>query len=584
MNYAGIIHRASEQFCYAINKDIIEINIKTAYDVESVSLYYDDPFIGGILGGDWSWKGKEKVFREVKELQYHKLWTIHIKPPYKRVKYYFELRTYNETMLYFEDGFFSQEAIESSHKKMQCFTFPWLNPIDINKVPNWVGDTIWYQIFPDRFCNGDLSIDAHHGKPWGDVRPKNEDTYNGDLRGILNKLDYIASLGINGIYLTPIFSSPSNHKYDTVNYFEIDPLFGDKDTFRELVKEAHKLGIRILLDGVFNHCGDQFPQWQDVIENGPSSRYYDWFMIEKWPFDKTKHTTKDKEYYSFAFTTDMPKLNTNHPEVIDYFCEVCEYWIREFDIDGWRLDVANEVSHAFCKVLRKRLHKIKPSIYILGEIWHDAMPWLHGDELDSVMNYPLTSAIDGFWLQSDQTKKQFEHQLHNCYHRYMKQTNDVLFNLMDSHDTDRLIHRVKGDINVFYQQLLLLFTTPGSVCLFYGTEIVMDGSFDPDCRACMPWDKIERGFYDKEISTMKRLITLRKKHPACKSQNITFLDEYEQDRILVYLKECDQEIIKVTINASNRKMNVQPLRVLFERGLEKDSLCAGGCLVESYSK
>lgn len=580
MNFAAIMHRASDEFCYAIDADTIEINIKTAYDVERVSLYFNDPFSGGILGGDWEWKGEKLDFCEMKELQYHKLWTIQVKPPFKRMKYYFGLETKEEATLYFEDGFFTQEHIDESHKKLQCFTFPWLNCADVNVVPAWVSDTIWYQIFPDRFCNGDLSIDAKYGKAWGEFAPSNEDTYNGDLRGIINKLDYLDDLGINGIYMTPIFLSPSNHKYDTTDYSEIDPLFGNKETFQELVDKAHDKGMKIMLDGVFNHCGREFAPWVDVLEKGPSSKYYHWFMIEQWPFDQSKSSTEGKEFYSFAFTSNMPKLNTNNPEVIDYLCGVCEFWINEYGIDGWRLDVANEVSHEFCKTLRKRLHAIKPDVYILGEIWHDAMPWLRGDEFDSVMNYPLTSAIDDFWFQKTQNKKQFERQYNNCYHRYMKQTNDVLFNLMDSHDTDRLIHRVKGDKDVFFQQLLILFTSPGTTCMFYGTEIALNGSHDPGCRACMPWDDIEDGKYKEAYETVQKMIALRKEFEACKSQDITFSDEYEDPRMLVFYKKSTSGNIKVSINASVHEVQVQSNQVVFERHLKGDILLPGGCLVE----
>lgn len=580
MNYAAIMHRTTDEFCYAIDTDTIEINIRTAYDIEAVALYYNDPFSGGILGGDWTWRGEREVFTEMKELPNHKVWTIHIQPLYKRVKYYFELCTKDEKILYFEDGFFTQQAIDESHKKLQCFTFPWLHPADINTVPKWVNETIWYQIFPDRFCNGDLSIDASNGKLWGESQPKNEDTYNGDLRGIINKLDYLSTLGITGMYLTPIFTSPSNHKYDTTNYFEIDPLFGDKETFHELVQKAHEKGIRIMLDGVFNHCGRYFDKWMDVLEKGPESIYYDWFMIEQWPFDKTNPSTEGKPFYSFAFTSNMPKLNTSNPEVMDYVCGVCEYWIKEFDIDGWRLDVANEISHAFCKYLRRRLRACKSDIFILGEIWHDAMPWLRGDEFDSVMNYPLTSAIDDFWMQKTQSKKQFERQYNQCYHRYMKQTNDVLFNLMDSHDTDRLLHRVKGNKDIFYQQLLIMFTSAGTTCIFYGTELALNGSYDPDCRACMPWEDMGKNKFDEEFTTLQHLISLRKRYPASRTQHIMFLDEYDNERVLVYKKIVDDEGLKVTINASQVDITVHTSHVVFERLLTNSTLHAGGCMVE----
>ncbi len=344
------------------------------------------------------------------------------------------------------------------------------------------------------------------------------------------------------------------------------------------MQECHNRGIRVMLDGVFNHCGSDFPQWQDVVELGEKSRYYDWFMVNEWPFDKEKHHTRDGEFYSFAFTSKMPKLNTNNPEVIEYIVQICEYWIREFDIDGWRLDVANEISHALCKQIQKRCRALKPDIYILGEIWHDSINWLLGDEFDSVMNYPLTTAITDFWLRTDMTSKQFEHAINTCYQRYMYQTNDVLFNLLDSHDTDRLYHRVKRNKNVFYQQLSILFTMAGSTSIYYGTEITMDGAHDPDCRACMPWDEIEAGSYDDDIAMMKQLIKMRCTVDAVKSQHINFEYSHGNDRVIAYTKD---NAVKVVINVSDNAVSIDVAAedILFENRFNNNALLPEGVII-----
>lgn len=369
MNFGAIIHRTSDNFCYPLDKDTIQISLKTGYDIEKVNIIYGDPFLGGILGGNWKWSGEKLAITEKIELDYHILWKIKLKPEYKRLKYYFELFSKDEKVYFYEDGFFYEDKFSNG----QCFIKPWLNPIDVKETPSWVNNTIWYQIFPDRFYNGDRSINHSNTLEWGSKKPKNEDIYGGDLRGIIEKLDYLKDLGINGIYLTPIFKASSVHKYDTIDYYEIDEVFGNKETFKELVEKAHSKDIKIMLDGVFNHCGKEFPLWQDVLKNGPNSKYYNWFMINKWPIDTTKKGTEDKSFYSFAFTSNMPKLNTNNQEVVNYILDICEYWVKEFDIDGWRLDVANEISHYLCKEIRKRLKAIKPDIYILGEIWHNGL-------------------------------------------------------------------------------------------------------------------------------------------------------------------------------------------------------------------
>lgn len=579
MNLAAIIHRTTNNDCYAVDEDTIEINLRTGYEVEKVYIYHGDPFAGGILGGNWQWKGEKEEIKTVIPLSEHKLWSMRLKPPYKRVKYYFEIISKDDDILYFEDGFYHKDEIEGSTKTLQCFTMPWLNPADVNRIPRWVNDTVWYQIFPDRFCNGNKEIDDERTLPWNSKeKVRNEDIYGGDLYGIVSKLDYLHDLGITGIYMTPIFDALSTHKYDTTDYFEIDPHFGNKEIMKSLVEEAHIRGMKVMLDGVFNHCGREFKPWKDVQENGPKSKYYPWFMVNQWPFDTTKHHTHDKEFYSFAFTTGMPKLNTNHDEVIDYICQIGEYWVKEFDIDGWRLDVANEVSHKLCKEFRRRVQKIKPDIYILGEIWHDSMQWLQGDEFDAVMNYPLTTAINDFWIQNE-TKRVFEHKLNDCYHRYMSQTNDVLFNLLDSHDTDRLIHRVNGNIDIFYQQMAILFTVPGSPCIFYGTEIIQDGAHDPECRACMPWDEIEKGIYDERIKKMKDLIALRKNYAACKHQYIHFSSEYPQERLLEYYKKADGVVLQILVNASDSDVEIKKGKVIFENRLEGTCLKKDGVVI-----
>ncbi len=577
MQFGSVAHRASENQCYAIDENTIEIKIKTGYDVDKINIFYGDPFEGGILGGNWKWTGIKEPITDVYELEYHKVWVIRVQPMYKRLKYYFELFVGGESILFFEDGFMTYEQSQLPDKTLQCFTMPWINPCDVVTTPDWAKDTIWYQIFPDRFCRGDIqnNLDA---VPWGSRKPSNEDIYGGDLRGIISKLDYIKSFGITGIYLNPIFEALATHKYDTTNYFEIDPMFGNREIFKEFVEECHKHNIKVMLDGVFNHSGIEFPQWKDVVALGKESKYYEWFMINQWPFDVEKNHTRDKEFYSFAFTSRMPKLNTNNPEVIEYIAKICEYWIQEYDIDGWRLDVANEISHALCKVIQKRCRAVKSDIYILGEIWHDSMNWLSGDDFDAVMNYPLTTAINDFWFRKDMTNKEFEHTINNCYLRYMYQTNAVLFNLLDSHDTDRLYHRVKKNENVFYQQLAILFTMAGGTSIYYGTEIAMDGSYDPDCRGCMPWNDIADGKYDKQIKKMQQLTYMRNTIVACKSQKIRFEQTFGLSRVIEYVKD---DAIKVIINASTEMIPVslEEKNILFKNALNAKNLKPDGVVI-----
>ena len=576
MEFAGVYHKTSEQMSYPCNERELIINLKTGYDVKRVFLHQGDPFEAGILGGNEKWVGKREEICYKKRLQHQIWWTTTLVPPYKRCKYYFELHTDKEVWYYFEDGFLKEEQLHMEGRMLQCFIVPWMNQADINVTPDWVNDTI----FPDRFCNGTPEKNGEDILPWRTGPVTNQERFGGNLAGIRKRLSYLKELGINGIYLNPIMEAESNHKYDTRDYTKIDPYFGDNEEFALLVKEAHELGIRVMVDAVFNHCGRRFAQWLDVEKKGEKSEFADWFMIHDWNVLKKQGDTRDGRFYSFAFNEYMPKLNTNNEEVIQYFSDICESWIRDFDIDGIRFDVGNEVSHRFLKRVRERVKSLKPDIYLLGEIWHDASQWLMGDEYDSVMNYPLMSGIHDFFLDKESTKEDFEYMVNRCYTMYMQQCNNVLFNLLDSHDTERLMNRLKN-LNVFYQQLAVLFTMPGSPCIYYGTEIAMEGGHDPDCRRCMPWDEMDSEENRKRLEEMKKLISLRKSEKTFKSLYFHFPDTYREKRCVEYIKLDDAgNKIQVVLNCT--KDSVDALdggEILFARGYENGKLAPDGTLI-----
>ena len=580
MEFTGVYHKTSEQMSYPLDEDRLVINLKTGYDVKKVFIHHGDPFDAGILGGNEKWTGKREEIVYTKRLPHQLWWTTTLTPPYKRCKYYFELHTEDEVWYYFEDGFLTEEQVNMEGRLLQYFIVPWMNPADVNRTPAWVNDTVWYQIFPDRFCNGNPGKKDPDVLPWQTGKVTNSEKYGGDLEGIRQKLPYLQDLGITGIYLNPVMEAETNHKYDTTDYTKIDPSFGDDESMRRLVSEAHDRGIRIMLDAVFNHCGRKFHPWRDVQEKGPDSEYADWFMVQDWSEIGKHGDTRDGRFYSFAFADWMPKINTNNEEVINYFCHVCEDWIRKYDIDGIRFDVGNEVSHRFLKRMREHLKKIKPDIYLLGEIWHDASQWLAGDEYDSVMNYPLMSGIHDFFLDRTMGKDEFEYMVNRCYTMYMQQNNNVLFNLLDSHDTERLMNRFH-DLDRFYQQLAVLFTLPGSPCIYYGTEIAMEGGFDPDCRRCMPWDQIGTEENQERIRQIKRLISLRKKEETFRSLHFHFPGRYENRRCAEYIK-LDEEGRKteVILNCSDEAAKVgEAGEVLFARKYQNGILEKNGTLI-----
>ena len=578
MNLASISHRGMCPDAYALNENEIVINIRAGKDITAVSIIHDDPFAGGATGFA-AWDGIGDEMRVSRELRHHNIWSITLRPKYKREQYYFSVSDGRETLYLFEDGFYTAAEASKPGRLRQYYKFPWLNPADVFTPPQWVTDTVWYQIMPDRFRRGSKNAKRFPLRKWED--PKNIhfwDFYGGDLRGITEKLPYLQELGITGIYMTPIFLSGSNHKYNTNSYDTIDPDFGTEEELITLVDTAHALGIRVMLDAVFNHCGTEFPQWQDVVEKGPESAYWDWFFVQKWPLPKLIKGSRDN-FYSFAFTGLMPKLNTNNPEVAQYFLERCRHWVTDWHIDGIRFDVGNEVSHRFLKTLNAGLKALKPDIFLLGEIWHDSLAWLQGDEYDSTMNYPFLECVHNFWLDN-QGSRDLKYALNRMYSMYPEQVNNALFNLLDTHDTMRCLTRCGGSLDVFYQQLTLLMTLPGSACIYYGTEIALEGGDDPDCRRPMPWHRIENGECDEAFREAAALIRLRKAYPQLRRGEILWKHFDDVPRLVCYGRRIDENyVLAVYINADSRPVSVLSDNVLYSRGLKTGFLQSGGVAV-----
>ena len=568
MNLHAIYHRPNQNYAYAYDSQTIHVRLRTAKDnAKQVTVRFGDPYhwmTGGGGGnltaeGAQGWINHEVVMKKEASTDLFDFWFISLNPEFRRMRYAFIIEDEHEKILFGEKKIVAltdDEKLDSIplNEIGNFFCFPFLNPADVFDAPEWVKSTIWYQIFPERFANGDAKLNKKQTVKWGSMDPKHDTFYGGDLVGIIDHLDYLQELGINGIYLCPIFKSPSNHKYDTTDYFEIDPHFGDKKTFKKLVEAAHKRGIKIMLDAVFNHCGWEFPQWQDVLKNEENSRYKDWFHIRKFPlieetFDPLSQPN-GLNYDTFAFSKRMPKLNTENKEVMEYLLEVGCYWVKEFDIDGWRLDVSNEIDHVFWRQFKNAVREIKEDIYILGEIWHDAIPWLAGDQFDAVMNYPLQDAILKYIALEEMNTSQFSVALNKLFTNYAQNVNEVAFNLLDSHDTQRLLTACHGNKKKALLAYTLLMTQTGAPCIYYGGEIGLDGGADPLCRKCMIWDeKIQ----DHDMfNYLKQLIHLRKTYPALRSAHLEWLSTNDTESYLIYKKQMNDEVIYILLNNSNQ--------------------------------
>lgn len=553
MEYAAIHHQPFSSDAYSYDGRTVHIKIRTKKgDADHIRFIWGDPYEYNV--GRWS--ANEQPMRKMAATDLHDYWFAEVVPPYRRLQYAFVISDHQEDIFFGSSGVcpHNEKTLETTH---YYFKLPFVHEADTFQAPEWAKSTVWYQIFPERFANGREDLSPENALPWGSKDPDVNDFFGGDLQGMIDKLDYLEDLGVNGVYLTPIFSAPSNHKYDTLDYYSIDPHFGDPKLFRTLVSQLHQRGMRIMLDAVFNHIGSASPQWQDVVKNGAQSRYKNWFHIHSFP-------VKEDNYDRFAFTPDMPKLNTANPEVQIYLLDIALYWIREFDIDGWRLDVANEVDHVFWKTFRQAVSAEKPDVYILGEIWHSAEPWLRGDEFHAVMNYPFTEPMIEYFADGTIPASRMAHRVNAHLMNGMKQVNEVMFNLLDSHDTKRLLTRCRHDEKKARALLAFMFAQTGSPCIYYGTEIGLDGENDPLCRKCMVWEK-EKQNRDM-LRFMKRLIALRKQENTLLTEGSlewNLLDD--QNNFISFSRNLDEKTLIYFFNQGDATQHVSLRDLNIER-------------------
>lgn len=574
---------------YAIDQNNVEILLQSALnDLERVELIIGDPFLYQQLeDSSWIWEGALKPFVIMErkyQTQYHDYYRVKVFSKTKRLKYAFLLYSALEVFLY---GTFGIERIGTinefhSHKikskklfnLFNYFNFPYINKEDLYLAPKWVQDTTWYQIFPDRFFPGSKPRPGF--LPFGSITKgiNNHQFFGGTINGVTEKIPYLKDLGITGIYFTPIFKALSAHKYDTTDYMQIDPQFGTNNDFYNLVQTAHQAGIKVILDAVFNHCGWDFSFWQDVIKHKKASPYYDAFYIESDAFidfdldengrPKKGFSRHPLKYETFATTPFMPKLNTSNPLMEEYLLKVAHYWTKNYHLDGWRLDVSNEVSHQFWRKFRTLVKSINPNAYILGENWDDSNPWLNGDQLDGVMNYELSYPIWQFFGTHPSDKKingdEFKAMINSLLVRYPTHIAPNLFNMIDSHDTIRILNRCGHNLAIVKLALIFLFSFTGAPSLYYGTEIAMEGEHDPDNRRCMIWD--DKNLNSDMMKFTKKLIKLRKQYASFKSVDIHWLMSsenvliYQKDDTIFILNNNDKHMqIKTPVSLVNKSFN-----------------------------
>ena len=474
-------------------------------------------------------------------------------------------------------------------------------------TPDWFGRGVTYQIFPDRFRRtGTPDVSGMVGRRWlheswddqpvfrpdEDGQITNRDFFGGSLAGITEKLDYLQSLSVTTLYLNPIFEAASNHRYDTADYRAIDPLLGDEETFRTLCREAHKRGMRVLLDGVFNHTGSRsryfnadgfYPELGAA--QSQDSPYYDWYSFHPWPTD----------YDAWWGVKTLPAVNEQRPAYRQFIFKgedsVVRHWLR-CGADGWRLDVADELPGDFIAGIRRAIEDEKPDGYLLGEVWEDGSNkvaysqrrrYLLGRETHGLMNYPLRTALLR-WLGGGDAAE-FRESMETLRANYPPAAFYGAMNFLGTHDTPRIltllgaehIPAAKEERAAFAlspAQLargraklrlagMLLYGFPGSPTLFYGDEAGMQGFEDPLNRGAYPWGREDTGLLD----FFRALGRLRKERRSLQSGSLTYI--YAQGGGLVITREHEGETTMVALNAGDE---VLTLTLPWPRGMAEDGL------------
>jgi cyclomaltodextrinase len=413
--------------------------------------------------------------------------------------------------------------------------------------PAWAAESVFYQIFPERFCNGDPSNDPDGKVAWN-ADPTNFNFFGGDFHGIMERIPYLKQLGVTALYLNPVFESPSNHKYNTSDYLKIDPSFGDLWAFKKLLDKAHKAEMRVIIDGVFNHTGDTFWAFKDVLKKGPESRFKDWYYFREFPVRQGDNPNYEC-WWNFG---SLPKLNYDNPEVVRYILKVVAFW-TSFGIDGWRLDVPNEVTFDFWKIFRRLVKSINPEAFIVGEIWDDPGAWLKGDTCDAVMNYRWREAVNRYFAYEESSPEHFRMELANLRANMPWEYVISSYNLLGSHDTQRFLTVCGEDRRKYLGALVFQFTYPGIPALYYGDEIGLNGDKDPDCRKTMRWNPQDQDHLILEAT--KALTGLRRKYQSLRQG--LYHDLYLGESLFGFVRSGKSEQVLVAINMSRESRTIE---------------------------
>jgi cyclomaltodextrinase len=517
---AVLWHQPRPPFAYPQQDERIRVRLRTwREDARQPTVEWCDRmgWIGPNVESPMRWLCDDARFR---------YWQADIVPREGRVRYVFRLDSSSSGQA---PTWFGEAGLLPGRPGLSWpdgyFHWPYLHHQSLLDTPSWVRHAVGYEIFPDRFARGTPPVSREAANRWPG-QPTRNALWGGDLRGIVDAAGYVSALGVNLVWLTPIFEAPSSHKYDTTDYGRIDPHFGDDELFARLVGEYRAHGIRLILDGVFNHSGAEFMPWLDVRQRGMDSPYWSWFDIQG-----RRPDPRQRNYRSFAQAAYMPRFMTGNPEVQAYLIEQAQRWMR-MGIAGWRLDVADEVDTQFWRAFRREMRAITPDAYFVGEIAYNAARWLEGDQFDGVMNYPLRSAILRFVAATGKAPSAVARQQHQqsldaagflnllgeLQSWYPGWATTASLNPLSTHDVPRFLTACGRDSARWRLGMICLMALEGIPLIYYGDEVGLEGADDPDCRRPMRWAPEEQNA--EMLATTRSLIRLRHEWPALRASGL----------------------------------------------------------------
>lgn len=545
MNKSAIYHRPLSEFAFANSLNEIVIRLKAGVnEIKKVILFY----------GDTAFQGDEIIFKQV-EMQ--KVATNFISDyfeakiinGYERIVYYFEIYSHQNARIYYYGDVLTKRL---SKQRNDYFKFPFNRIEEIINVPTWFKHAIVYNVFLDSFNfsnknkNKEILID--------DNIIKNK--HGGTIKELSKKLNYIKKMGFNTIYLNPIFLAGEYHKYDTIDYFRIDPLFGTNEEFKQLVEDIHNKGMYIILDGVFNHSGWNIKYFKDCLENQEKSIYKDWFYRLDFPIYRPKIDEKPR-YSTFGYERLMPKLNTSNPEVIDYFVKVTKYWLEKYKIDGWRLDVADEIDRNFWREIKKATREVNQEAVLIGEIWQTSNYYLDGTMFDTVMNYSFLRYVKEFFADKIIDASEFNYRIINMLYRYCDNTTYAQLNFLDSHDVPRFLSLVNENLDVYKMAVVFLMTFIGVPSVFYGDEMGALGIKEEEYRTSINSININenlQNFYQE-------IIKLRNSYECLVSGKFITISALKNSHSYHYQRVYDKITIGIILNNNDYSINLENMEI-----------------------